>query len=352
MSNGNKQNVRRKKYFLGNPFISSKDTFLKKDRCFLCGSKLTKRNSTQEHVFPKWLLRKYGLGSAGLTLSNGVTLLYHKIKVPCCSDCNNVYLSQLERKIMLAADAGHKEFAKLGEETVFLWVLKIFYEILFLETTLSTSPRYPQKGSIFEAQQLERISHLHIILQAVRGKTDFSTEKPWSVFVFKINPDPGYAGNFDFKDNVSAFTFSIRMGDIGVIACLQDNGAHKYHSGEYAVLKKKALHPIQFDEMFARVTYKELTRDRVPKYLFIGDANKCHAVVMPMFGMSQKPIYGEWDSSVYAKYLAFYLNFPYEHVFTPPNQFMSWVYDDKGRFKNLKKELKGRASKPINHAGA
>lgn len=346
MRNDGRNKRQKEKFFLGNPFISSKKALLNKNRCFLCGERLNKDNSTQEHVFPKWLLRKYGLfRSCGLTLSNRVTLLYHKVQVSCCSECNNVHLSRLEREIQRAVDGGYKQFVKVDEKKIFLWILKIFYEILFLETTLAFSPRYPKKGRIFKTQQLERLSHLHIILQAIRGKTEFSAGNPWSVFVFKIYQDPDYSGNFDFKDNLRAFTFSIRMDDIGVIVCLQDNGAHKQHFRGYAKLRKKSLHPIQFNEIFAKVTYKELTRDRVPKYVFMGDANKCHAVVLPMSGMSLKPIYNEWDNSIYARYLAFYLNIPYEHVFSPPNKFMSWVYDEKGRFKNLEKELRAFRAK-------
>jgi len=81
---------------LYNPFTDMKFDY---DFCFLCGEKL-KHSKSKEHVFPKWLLKKYKLFNEKLELLNQTKISYNNLKIPCCSDCNNNYLSQMEKKIL------------------------------------------------------------------------------------------------------------------------------------------------------------------------------------------------------------------------------------------------------------
>lgn len=41
-----------------NPFEKMTFTY---DKCFLCGEILTDENSTEEHIYPKWLQNKFDL---------------------------------------------------------------------------------------------------------------------------------------------------------------------------------------------------------------------------------------------------------------------------------------------------
>lgn len=330
------KNNKSEKHMPADPFIAFGKKFLKKGRCFLCGCKLTGKNTTEEHVFPKWLLKRYSLfNSGGLTLLNGRTQAYRKIKVPCCMECNNVHLGRLEREISSAVRSGYNAFVKLDEEKVYLWLLKIFYEIVYLETSLMISPGFPEKGRMITPAKLEEYAHCHVFLQAIRGKTTFHDQKPWSIFIFKTKKYSNPLHNFDYKDNLDFLTFAIRMDGIGIIACLQDNGSHKDCFVGYDKIRNHTLHSIQFIETFSKVTYKESTCQRVPKYVMIGDKSQCQVISMPRYGLSTKPIYGDWDMEVYARYLSAYLQLPFEGIYVPPGKVMSWVEDEKGRFKNL-----------------
>jgi hypothetical protein len=53
------------------------------NRCFLCGSHLGEAR-TQEHIFPKWLQRRYDLLDQRIDLLNGTGIPYRQMKVPCC----------------------------------------------------------------------------------------------------------------------------------------------------------------------------------------------------------------------------------------------------------------------------
>ena len=66
------------------------------DRCFLCGKKLKRK--TVEHVFPKWLMNDFDLWDQKITLLNQTKINYRQLIIPCCKECNNVYLSKVEKK--------------------------------------------------------------------------------------------------------------------------------------------------------------------------------------------------------------------------------------------------------------
>ena len=59
------------------------------DKCFLCGEILTDENSTEEHIYPKWLQNKFDLWDKQLILLNGTGINYRNLKIPCCKRCNN-----------------------------------------------------------------------------------------------------------------------------------------------------------------------------------------------------------------------------------------------------------------------
>lgn len=89
------------------------DMPLSQNHCFLCKIKLT--NNTDEHIFPKWLQRKFNLWNQTVTLSNGTKIPYRILKVPYYNKYNNEYLSQLEIEMSNAVDGGFKSFIQLND---------------------------------------------------------------------------------------------------------------------------------------------------------------------------------------------------------------------------------------------
>jgi len=145
-------------------------------------------------------------------------------------------------------------------------------------------------------------------------------------------------------------TFSIRMGNIGIIACLQDNGAQNdLFQDYYRKLQKIKLHPIQFDELCAKVTYKSSLFNRNPKYMTIMSEKKeeiTKVFTFPLQGLSSKPVYDDWIQKEYAKFLASSLkayNIDFDDLFKEPNQVMTFieenkkikVFNDKGKVEEL-----------------
>jgi len=119
---------------------------------------------------------------------------------------------------------------------------------------------------------------------------------------------------------------------VGLIIVFQDGGAQQPF-GEY--LYEEApypLHPIQFRELCAKVIYKEHIRDRTPKFITIAGSNeKSKIIQMPLYGLSLKPFYRDWDFATYAKLLAHYTGFEYRDVYFSGNRVKTWLLGMDGK---------------------
>jgi hypothetical protein len=75
--------------------------------CFLCRRPLTVGNpkaldfAIKEDLFPRWLWHRLQLagGGAGINLLDGKWKNYPGVLVPCCRECNNNYMSEVEQRI-------------------------------------------------------------------------------------------------------------------------------------------------------------------------------------------------------------------------------------------------------------
>jgi len=75
------------------------------DVCFLCGA--SGQDVTLEHVFPKWLQRRFDLWTQRIGLLNDSLIQYRQLTIPACARCNNVDLSRLESAVSRAVDGGY-----------------------------------------------------------------------------------------------------------------------------------------------------------------------------------------------------------------------------------------------------
>lgn len=97
----------------------------KKKACFLCGE--TDKNLTKEHIFPKWLLKKYNLYDKKIKiLLNETTISYRNLTIPCCLDCNGKYLSIIEDKMKKFSKKIEIKFKKRKKRLYFYGEQKYF----------------------------------------------------------------------------------------------------------------------------------------------------------------------------------------------------------------------------------
>lgn len=316
--------------------------------CFLCGISLTENNRTVEHVVPKWLQKKYKLHNQEMRLLNGTFIKYQKLTIPCCKTCNGVYLARLERRIQLAHDSGINAFRKLPPYMVYQWGAKIFYGLLYRELSLYLDRSNPALGKIFTPEELENYSLLHWFLQSIRLPFIFRGFLPWSLFIVRTLDFPDQR-NFDYTDSYQHMVFSIRMGEIGLILCLEDGAFQQYEGKEfYEEMNMLSLHPLQFLELVAKAIYYSILQKRTPT--FTGAPYPSRTNIPTQVICTGHPRIGQWDDVAYALVLAQV----WERYGIPPNDIfhdggsISLLWDKDGQLLQFDQEMKVVSRYPRN----
>jgi len=187
--------------------------------CFLCKQDL---DVTEEHVFPKWLQHDYNLWDQFMILRNGTKFRYRNIKVPCCSTCNGIYLSEIENKISKAIRKGDVDILKENSDITFIWLYKIMYGLHYKEIFLKENIKNPHSGTIAPKEHFLIHNSRNIFPFFVLGKLCFEGFKPYSLFVFSLSePHPN---NYFYVDEPDMMFTSIVIGKIGIICSFQCDG--------------------------------------------------------------------------------------------------------------------------------
>lgn len=312
------------------------------NNCFLCGKEMKKL--TVEHVFPKWLQKKYDLWNERLTLLNNTDIQYKNLKIPCCAGCNNESLSTLENIIYSSVVSGYEAAKSVDAHNWYLWAGKIFYGVLRKELKLSINRSNPSQGTIVTERIIKQFSNLHLFLQGIRGKYKFFDQKPYTVLICNLY-DLGEGSDYFFGDDLLNFSLSIRMGEIGVIVTFQDDGLIDNSYGKYvSQVNGRKLHPIQFDELYAKVNYQVSLMDYSPYFHTATHIEGDWPAETTLHGGGY---INEWNQKEFAYELLYRLGYwktgfeTIEDIFVPPDRVYSWMVDDKGEILLLKEsELK------------
>jgi hypothetical protein len=149
------------------------------------------------------------------------------------------------------------------------WMAKTFLGILIRESALSVNQRRPEQGSIVQANYFEELFLIHLLINSWRKTITFNclhTVHPFTLYAYQIEEDRQYR-DFDLSTNIHGKSICIRFGGLG-FAFVADGGL-QHHSGDLGPfgLAYRKLHPIQFDEIAARIHYKATLRDATHSYI-------------------------------------------------------------------------------------
>jgi hypothetical protein len=216
---------------------------------------------------------------------------------------------------------------QLDKTILFLWLSKIVYSIKFAELFLKVDRKIPDSDPIMTKDYLEGSYALHVMLQGVWRGIDFGFRKPaYSVLV--VNLHSFEETKFNFSDNLYSNTVCFQLGTAGVIAALQDFGVITSSYGRYVeAVSGCKLHPIQFDELFAKVTYQSRLIENVPFYQFVVSENSNLPIQVNVLN---SPIVKNWNQADYYDSLSFYLS-AWSNIkleFLPPDKVTTFMTDE------------------------
>lgn len=299
--------------------------------CFLSGDKII--DTQKITVFPQWLIQQYNLLERPFKMLDERMLSYADIQIPVCATTLSC-LDALENKMETALKQGYDGLKAMPEMLLFQWAGKIVYGIIFNELQAAIKQNHASADGFNMSQGLiHKFAHLHTMLQSIIQPVTFEDFTPWSIFLYRVeNP----ANEFTYRDEINTLTFSLRMNDFGLVINLQDNGLnHLYHQAVLDKIKGKTLHPIQFEELSARIFYSAYLFNRLPQYHIIPTATQVFIGAMPVRGMSNKPIFDDWQAKTYAQVLEnFWKRWQILllQIIKNPQQPISYLFDADGDF--------------------
>ncbi|UXC36639.1 hypothetical protein [Cupriavidus gilardii] len=265
-----------------------------------------------------------------LNLLNGTSIPYRNLTIPACTPCNNVILSKLENELAASLPGGAGKVRALGHETLFVWLAKIFFGILYAEALLPINRALIGSGPIVPPNVLQGFDHLHFLMQAARVSFEFQspdTKYHSTVLVFPVQQHPRPEHRFNYHDDIEYGCAAIRVDTIGLIYVADGGVQERVMAETMPAVFHHHLHPLQFEEIAAGVFTKARSLNRTPKYISSKRDGGVLLLQMPIAGMSTKPIFGEFDRDTYVRMLAAFTNMPLEVISPGAGKVMTWLGD-------------------------
>jgi len=286
-------------FLLYNPF---ENVHFDSHTCFLTGADVFTADEFIP-VFPDWVLDRFLLRDKKFTMMDQVTSrLYSDLNLPCSAEVTRAF-NKLEYEIQEAFGRGYDAVNSIPSQSLFLWMGKIVYGILYHDILLERERLQKLNKSFNLSSRLkERFALFHLMLQALVSPVSFNEPTPWSITVVQLKYSKDI---FNYRDDPVNLIFSLGMNGFGLIACLQDNGLVKQRQKE--ILEKindTVLHPIQFEELCARFFYSNYLLQYRTKYKVEKSDSGFSIETIPVEIVAGNELFGKWDDNMFAQVLA------------------------------------------------
>lgn len=270
--------------------------------CFLSGQPVGPADTVP--VFADWLQARYDLADRPIQLLDQSTVAFRDLHLPA-SPAVRQRLAELEASVAAAAAQGPGALRALGDDTLFLWVGKMFYGIFITELLTEFKPlirpRYPL---VENAALLRKFQVFFQLLQGLRVPTEYADFVPASVFVLEVDPAEDVVP-FEYDDDLNTLVFSVKMGRSVLVACLADIGLIGQAMRQVYADAQRPLHPVQVAEFKARVYYAahllHMVPDLYPRHPRPGDTHLVFDALIDDVGVA---IFNPWENGAYAQALA------------------------------------------------
>ncbi len=258
-------------------------------------------------------------------LLDGTRVKYEDFLLPCSDEVLNRLIA-LDEEMERAFSKGYEAVAALPRTTLFYWMAKTVYGILFHDFQLAIQHQSKRQDRFTLSNYLKRrFSTLHGMMQGMLGMVDIANI-PFSMAVFKVRYSKDV---FNYRDETNNLNCSLSMNDFGIVACLQDHGINE--SMQKVLIEKigsTTLHPAQFEEICSRFIYSNYLLRSYPTYEYVEQNKK---VVLELSEANWPPGFQPWNDEMFAQVLATYWKpwgIPMSQIHQPPNPPISFLYKE------------------------
>jgi hypothetical protein len=251
------------------------------DHCFLCGRSRTQVEFNDEHVISDWILRKHNLHNRNISLPNGTLFRYSQYKVPCCKQCNSSMGKLFEEPMSELFNAGYDAVAafistKAGRTKLFVWLALIYLKthLKDLALRIHRDARQPDER-IADMYDWDTLHHVHCVARSFISGASIDENVLGSLVILPATSPEG-ADDFDYGDNYRARTMFVKIGEVAIVAVLNDAGTSirfrtdpkkKVLGHPLLSAISRPLSPMQVREVMAELAYINLRIDNRPTFL-------------------------------------------------------------------------------------
>ena len=234
-------------------------------------------------------------------------------------------------------DAVNEEVRVHGPCRLFIWLNLIYLKIHLKDTLLRLEQRSltPKIGSIY---RWESMHHVHCIVRAVLGHVTLEDSVCGSLLVLPMQENDSF-GNFDYADMYQVSTVYLRMGNVALVAVLNDaRAASSVMRGALGTIS--ALNGIQGRELMVRMgDINGRLKERPQFGTRVGDEGLVVAAARPSGAIELE----EGQPEEFGRMLEFYLGSYLEYVVLPAEKDVrkaiaggrvSFLFDQSGGFNH------------------
>ena len=307
------------------------------DTCFLSGQPIGPADTVP--VFADWLQVRYHLAERPIQLLDQRTVAFQDLRLPASAAARQ-RIAELEGRVEAAAAQGPAALRALGDDTLFLWMGKMFYGIFITELLNEFEPLIKPKYPLAEnAALVRRFQAFFQLLQGLRVPTEYADFVPGSIFVLEVDPTEDVTP-FEYDDDLNTLVFSIKLDNVVLIACLVDIGLIGQAMRKVYVDAQRPLHPVQIAEFKARVYYAahllHIVPDIYPRHPRPSDTKLVFdALIDDVAGA----IFNPWENTAYTQALAEMWqrwHITLADVVAKPAEPLSLLYDEAGQPMEVK----------------
>ncbi|MBS1548793.1 MAG: hypothetical protein JSS94_02840 [Bacteroidetes bacterium] len=294
--------------------------------CFLSGEKATELLT----IFPEWFMDRFNFRNDSFEMMDKLkSVTYGELTIPCSLPVKKAW-EKLDENIQKAFDQGYDAISTMDDHLLFLWLGRMVYGTLFHEMSMEKKRLSKYEKTLQVSPFLkERFGLFHLMLQSIIHPMEFIGEKkPWSITVVKVKFSEDI---MNYRDDTVNLMFSLAVNGFGIIASLHDNQVVADHQiNILEKIGKQTLHPIQFEELYARFHYSNYLLQYEPEFIIEKQEDKLTIEALPIKENSQRPLFGFWDEDMFASVLAGYweiYGIEKKKILKFPNPILSYLED-------------------------
>lgn len=240
------------------------------EACFVCGASPQSKTFNDEHIIPRWVLKRYGLYDKEITLPTGERRHYRGYRVPCCVECNSLLGETVETPVSQLLKGDFAEVAgrldEAGRRLLFTWLALLFFKVHLKDRSVRLHKDLRQGDLVVgDAYDWGDMHHLHALARSPFTKASLFPEVIGSLRIFEVAQALTGDG-WDYQDFTFDQTLIVRVGKVGIVATLNDGTAAESVWSDRLELIDGPLVELQLREIGAMFAYANRNLIRRPLF--------------------------------------------------------------------------------------